>query len=93
MIAHRVTASSNVEVGEIARVGDDRDGDDRKHDESKYDTEELVRDWLTLVAFVEVCEGERYQEVEEGEYGEEMAETDGEIAGDTNVGIEENKEH
>ena len=86
MSAHRC-----VEIGEIARIGEDRyekypAGEDEN--ESSHDAPRRV---IAVMALPVVKDSLGSEDIEEGENREEMSKTDVEIAGDAEVAVEADK--
>ncbi len=90
LVAVLVSSSDGIVVGKIARIHGERDEQHGDEEESKERPDQIAG--LFHVAPDEVGERLGDEEIEEWQYREEMTEADIEIAGDADVGVEEDEE-
>lgn len=93
LVAILVSAADGVEVGEVARVRDDRDGNDRESSTGEEDAKRSVCRRLFALAFQDVEDRLGYEHIDEGEDREEVAVADVQVTGDADVAVEEDEEH
>lgn len=91
-VAVFVSADDSIEVGEIARIAENRDRDDKKEEDSDEPGDELAGERFVRVTFVEVGQGFTHEEIEKRQDRKEVTEADGEVAGDAYVAVEQDKE-
>lgn len=92
LVAVFMSTTNDIEVREIARVGPDRDGDNRKGRTSEKDTKHPMGRRVFMLALQHIEDSLGNEDIEEGKNRKEVAVTDIEIAGDTDIAIEEDKE-
>lgn len=92
-IPGRVSSGCDVEVREIARIGKCWDSYNNEEDDADEDAEEMMCGWFAFMAFVKAGQCYTNEEIEKGENRKEVSKSDGEIAGDADVAVKENKEN
>ena len=84
-------ACEHIVVGEIARINGERSDEEQAEEECSEWAEDISE--VFLVPMIEIGRGFGGEKVEERENRKEVAETDIEIAGDADEGVEENEEY
>ena len=91
-VAVFVSTDDSIEVGEIARIAEDGHSDDKEKEDTDEPGDELAGQGFVGVTFVKVGQGFTHEEIEKRQDRKEVAEADGEVAGNAYVAIEQDKE-